>query len=67
MNKHNILMLIGCILPLILIFLLPVFGISGNFFLLLFIVLMLVCHLMMPMHLGKHDHQGGQNSDKTRV
>ncbi|MCB1025651.1 MAG: hypothetical protein KDB79_14740 [Acidobacteria bacterium] len=67
MNKHNILMLIGCILPLILIFLLPVFGISNNFFLLLFIVLMLFCHLLMPMNHGKHDHQGGKNSDKTGV
>lgn len=61
MNKHNILMLIGCILPFILIFLLPVFGISGNFWLLLFIVLMLFCHLMMPMHGGKHNHQGGKD------
>lgn len=62
MTKHNGLMPIGCILPLILIFLLPVFGISGNFFLLVFIVLMLLSHLMMPMHSEKHNHHGGKDS-----
>lgn len=58
MNKHNILMLIGCVLPLLLIFLLPLFGFGGNLTLLLFIVLMLICHLMMPMHGGGHDGHG---------
>lgn len=52
MTKHNSLMLIGCILPLILIFLLPVFRISGNFLLPLILMLKLLCHLMMPMHSG---------------
>lgn len=65
MNKHMILMLIGCALPLLLVFLLPVFGISGNFSLLLFLVFMLLCHLLMPMHYGKHDHRGGKDSDAT--
>jgi hypothetical protein len=63
MKKHEILMLLGCALPLFLIFLLPVFGITDNVFLiLLFLVLMLICHLMMPMHGGKHNHQGGRES-----
>ena len=65
MKKHEILMLLGCVLPLLLIFLLPVFGVSSNFFLLLFLVLMLFCHLLMPMHHGKHEHRGGKDSDAT--
>ncbi len=60
-------MLIGCILPLLLIFLLPIFGINGKFLFLLFIVLMLLCHLLMPMHYGKHDHQNRKDSGKTGV
>ena len=31
MDKHQFWMLIGCIVPLLLIFLLPLFGISGNY------------------------------------
>lgn len=66
MKKHEILMLIGCALPLFLIFLLPVFGITDNVFLiLLFLVLMLFCHLLMPMHHGKHEHRGEKDSGET--
>lgn len=63
MKKHTILMLIGCVLPLLLIFLLPFFGITDNSFLILiFLVLMLGCHLLMPMHHGRHDeYQDGKN------
>lgn len=67
MNKHTILMLIGCILPLLLIFLLPVFGINGNFALLILIVLMFSCHLLMPMGHGKHDHPGKKDSTRAEV
>ena len=68
MKKHEILMLIGCTLPLLLIFLLPVFGITDNVFLiLLFLVLMLLCHLFMPMNYGRHGHQSGKDSGKTGV
>jgi len=56
MNKHTLLMLIGCVLPLLLIFLLPLFGINGNVSVLIFIVLMFACHLLMPMgHTRHHD------------
>lgn len=63
MNKHTILMLIGCVLPLLLIFLLPVFGITGNISILVFIVVMFFCHLLMPMHHGGHHHKD-KNSNK---
>ena len=56
MNKHIILMLIGCALPLLLIFLLPVFGISSNFAVFIFVLAMFFCHLLMPMRGGGHHH-----------
>jgi hypothetical protein len=59
MNKHMILMLIGCVLPLLLIFLAPLIGMNGKVSLLIFIVAMFLCHLLMPMrHGGEGGHQG---------
>ena len=40
-------MLIGCVLPFLLIFILPALGVSNNVTLVLFMVLMLGCHLFM--------------------
>lgn len=62
MQKHIILMLIGCLLPLLLIFLLPLFGISGNYSTFIFIIAMFACHLFMPMHHGSHK----QHTDNTQ-
>lgn len=47
MNRHAVRMLIGCLLPLALIFVLPLFGVGEGVTLSIFIVLMLGCHLMM--------------------
>lgn len=47
MKGHGLWMLLGCLLPLFLIFLLPLLGLSGNVGTFLFIVLMFACHLMM--------------------
>ena len=57
-------MLIGCVLPLLLIFLLPVFGITGNISIFVFIVAMFLCHLLMPMHRGGH-HPEDKNSNRA--
>lgn len=51
--SHSIRMLIGCLLPLALIFVLPLFGVSSGITLLVFIGLMFMCHLMM---MGGHGH-----------
>lgn len=62
MKNHGLWMIIGCILPLFLIFLLPAFGVSGNVSLFIFIILMFACHLfMMGHHHGKEGNhtQGG--------
>ena len=50
MSKHTFWMIIGCTVPLLLIFLLPLFGITGNYTFFIFIVLMFACHLLMPHH-----------------
>lgn len=36
--------------------LLPLFGITGNYSFLIFIMAMFACHLLMPMHHGSHEH-----------
>ncbi|MEZ6100657.1 MAG: hypothetical protein R3E01_16940 [Pirellulaceae bacterium] len=45
--KHFLHMLIGCGLPMLLIFVLPLFGVSEGITMTVFIVLMLGCHLLM--------------------
>lgn len=73
MNRHGFWMIIGCTVPLLLIFLLPLFGISGNYSFFIFIVAMFACHLLMPSHQGGHQHEstleehsgtGTANTDK---
>ena len=67
MNKHTLMMLIGCILPLLLVFLLPIFGISGYISIFIFILAMFFCHLLMPMGHGKHRHNGETHSHEEEV
>lgn len=55
-HNHLIWMLIGCTVPLLLIFLAPAFGLGENLSLLLFVVAMFACHLFMPHGHGKHQH-----------
>ena len=48
-------MLLGCLVPMLLIFVLPLFGVSEGITLTVFIVLMLGCHLLMiPGHASSH-------------
>jgi hypothetical protein len=58
MKGHGWWMVIGCVLPLLLIFAAPLFGISGDWGLFLFIGLMFVCHLGM---MGGHGGHGGRH------
>lgn len=61
MIKHALWMLIGCVLPMMLIFLLPAFGVSNNVTMVIFIALMFACHLFMP----GHHHHGGKADEPT--
>ncbi len=65
MGKHIIWMIIGCTVPLLLILLLPLFGITGNYSFLTFIVLMFACHLLMPMHHGRHGRDVHKENSET--
>lgn len=55
--NHTLRMLIGCLVPLALIFVLPLFGVGSGATLAIFIVLMFFCHLMM---IGGHHHGSHQ-------
>jgi hypothetical protein len=60
--KHNPFMhIIGCALPLLLIFILPSLGVSENALFFIFIILMFFCHLGM---MGGH-HHGGDDQDEN--
>ena len=59
-------MLVGCALPLLLIFLLPVFGISGNVSVFIFVLVMFFCHLLIPMNHGGHRHQDKNSNNEGR-
>jgi len=52
-------MLIGCVLPLLLIFILPLFGVGSGATLFIFLILMFGCHLMM-IH-GHDDDEHGHH------
>jgi hypothetical protein len=56
-KKHGLWMILGCTLPLLLVFVLPLLGISGGGSLFIFIILMFACHLfMMGGHSGHGEH-----------
>ena len=60
--SHTLKMLIGCLLPILLIFLLPLFGVSEGVGVWLFLILMFGCHLMM-MRGGHHGHDQSKKND----
>ena len=53
--SHTLRMLIGCLLPILAVFLLPLFGVSEGAGIWVFLILMFACHLMM-MRGGHHGH-----------
>lgn len=61
---HILRMLAGCVLPFLLIFFLPLIGISEGATLLIAIILMFACHLLMMgghhMDEGRRGHQSEQ-------
>ncbi|MCB9290741.1 MAG: hypothetical protein H6560_25765 [Lewinellaceae bacterium] len=66
MNKKRLFwMLVGCTLPLLLIFFAPALGLSEDTGLFLFILAMFACHLLMPHGHGQHSGQGGSPEEKA--
>ena len=45
--SHALKMLVGCLIPLLLVFFLPVLGVEGDGAFVGFLVLMFACHLFM--------------------
>jgi hypothetical protein len=66
MKNHIIWMIIGCGLPLLLIFFAPALGLGFSTTLLIFFMAMFACHLLMPMlqHEG-HNHEERQQNIET--
>lgn len=63
--NHTLRMLLGCLLPLLLIFLLPLFGLGEGVTLFVALVLMFACHLLMiGDHGGSHPHEIHYQSDE---
>ena len=58
--KHILMMVVGCGLALLLIFLLPALGLGSGWVLGIAFGAMMLCHLM---HFGMHDHDGKGDSD----
>jgi hypothetical protein len=57
MKNHMAWMIIGCVVPILLIFILPALGVSSEVAFGIFIVLMFGCHFMMLGHHGGGDDQ----------
>ncbi len=67
MKHHGLWMVIGCVLPLLLIFAFPAIGISNGTSFFIFILLMFGCQFLMMGRMGHghghnketdHDHKG---------
>lgn len=68
MKNHNIWMILGCLLPLLLIFFAPAFGITNEISLFLFIIIMFGIHLIMLRNHGsksKDHHSDSSQTNKT--
>ncbi len=58
MKNHALMHMLGCMIPLLLIMILPSFGVSSNVTYFIFIVLMFGCHLMMLKGHGHGEEHG---------
>lgn len=56
----------GCLLPLLAVFLLPVFGVSNGAVITLFFILMLLCHVLMMAGHSKHHHTSNEHQDSIK-
>jgi len=66
MRKQMIWMIIGCSIPLLLIFFAPALGLSSSWALFIFIVAMFACHLLMPHHVGNGHNHNKENSETKK-
>lgn len=62
--SHAVKMALGCLLPIVVIFLLPLLGVGEGLNLFVFIVLMFACHLLMMA--GHHEGHKREPDEATR-
>lgn len=62
--KHILWMVLGCTLPLLLLFFAPALGLNTSISIFIFMLAMFACHLLMPMHHEEPRH-GEQNKTST--
>ncbi len=67
--KHGLLHILGCLIPIAVIFILPMLGVSSGTTFTLFIVLMFACHIfMMGGHShGEHGHGNEADNDEIKL
>ena len=63
MKNHALWHILGCAIPLLLIMILPSFGVSSNVTYFIFIILVFGCHLMMFKAMG-HSEKHGDSTGK---
>lgn len=61
--SHTVKMVLGCLLPLLVIFVLPLLGVGEGISLFVFVVLMFACHLLMIR--GHADGQSHQPTERS--
>jgi hypothetical protein len=64
MKNHGLWMVVGCVLPVLLIFILPTLGVSNNVSIFIFILLMFGCHLFMMG--GHRDHSKDEEREEHK-
>lgn len=64
--KHALMMVLGCGIPLLLIFLLPLFGVSSSVTFSIFIILMVACHVVHFAMMGRHESHGHGKESRSK-
>lgn len=64
--KHGILHILGCLIPISLIFILPALGVSSGVTYTVFIVLMFACHFFMMSGHGHGGHASNNHSQNDK-
>lgn len=68
-HKHSWLMLLGCLGPLLLIFVLPLVGVREGWVIPIALAAMLACHLLaatFSWRRGGSDHEAARPTDRVR-
>jgi len=65
--KHGLLHILGCLIPIAVIFILPMLGVSSGVTFTFFIVLMFACHIFMMGGHSHGEHEHGNEADNYEI